>query len=1108
MARAGNVRFRIGAAVVALLTAGSLAGPVTAARASQPGGRALGSGSVAAAASSAVSASTGSGVAAGQAAPQSRSGTLAGTVFAPAGASQPGGTAVCVRATLLSGSQAVASQRQAARAATPLTAAPGRARSTASAITAGDGQFQLPGLAAGLYRLTYRLCSRGGLPMAAGALAAPRQSRLALVTAGRTRLLPSATLRQPEAAIVAEHTAAWLRGHFASASGAAAGPASSKGHITGTVAAPSGRGLRGICVFIFSRKRGIQTHTGPAGGYLSTLAPGRYRVAFESGCGDHGNWLLQFYKNTPNQAKARTIVVKSGKTTRHIGAIMHAGGEIRGTVTNTAGKPVNGICVAPIEARADGFFAFGEKNGRYDVHGLEPGNYTMQFSAGCGSTGNFAPQAWKNKSPGQQPTVLHVTHGRVFRHIDAVMAPGAEVSGKVTLSTTGAPLAGVCVAVFGGGALSGVQSFTRTRADGTYLAKSLSTGKYRLDFEPGCPNNADFLGARLPVSVQLSNGTNTGGVNIALSPGGKVTGMVTSKSGQPLPGICVFVEGRDGFGQVHTSASGHYTVGRLASGKYEVDFSTGCGSTGSFAPQSFDNEANSAGADLVPVTAGQTSSGINAVMQPGATITGRVTDSAGHPVSGVCVAASPGNELLIPMFGRVKNGRYRLGSLPPGQSSIFFEDCGTTKLAAQGYGAPPGMSDGPLVQLPAGRVTGHLNGVMIASGNISGTVRTTAGRPLGDICATAFGRHTGAITQAMTNRHGRYTITDSPPDTYRVQFFNCFLGNVAPSWYRNEPGPRSATPVVVRARATRRGIDARLAKGGSVSGVVTDQATGKPVSNACIDIFSTDFSPLNINDQFAITGSKGRYTARNLASGSYFAEFFPCGSQPNLTSEFRRVHITAGRHTPAVSAALRPGGSVSGVVLGGNPATSQPGICVDLDPLSPTVIGGSAISAHAGAFTAVGLAPGQYRVHFGDTGCSGGLVPQWYLHQASFATATTITVQAGATTKLQPDTLATDGQIAGTVTGPGHAALSGVCVTVARVPARAQQPARAVSRAGTYAISSLLPGRYRVQFSAGCGATGLATQWWQHASSAAKSTLVRVRPNTVTSGISATLRRN
>jgi hypothetical protein len=348
-----------------------------------------------------------------------------------------------------------------------------------------------------------------------------------------------------------------------------------------------------------------------------------------------------------------------------------------------------------------------------------------------------------------------------------------------------------------------------------------------------------------------------------------------------------------------------------------------------------------------------------------------------------------------------------------------------------------------------------------------------------------------------------------PPDTYRVQFFNCFLGNVAPSWYRNKPGPRSATPVLVRAGTTTAGVDTRLAKGGSVSGVVTDKATGKPVNNACVDILSTDISPLDINDVSAMTGSKGRYSVGNLATGSYFAEFSPCGRQLDLTSEFRRVHITAGQHTSGLNKTLRPSGSVSGIVLGGSSATGQPDICVDVDPVRANVFSGFALSTRGGAFTAVGLAPGQYRVHLGDLGCSGDLVPQWYLHQASFATATTITVTAGATTKLQPDTLPTDGQISGAVTGHGGAALGGVCVTATQVPARAaQQPVRAVSRGGSYAITQLLPGRYRVKFSAGCGAAGFATQWWQNASSAAKATLVRVRASTATTAISATLRRH
>jgi hypothetical protein len=63
-----------------------------------------------------------------------------------------------------------------------------------------------------------------------------------------------------------------------------------------------------------------------------------------------------------------------------------------------------------------------------------------------------------------------------------------------------------------------------------------------------------------------------------------------------------------------------------------------------------------------------------------------------------------------------------------------------------------------------------------------------------------------------------------------------------------------------------------------------------------------------------------------------------------------------------------------------------------------------------------------------------------------------------------------------------------------------------VSRTGGgYRLVGLVPGQYKVKFSAGCGSTGYLTQWWQAASSAANATPVGVGADQVVPDISATL---
>ena len=102
--------------------------------------------------------------------------------------------------------------------------------------------------------------------------------------------------------------------------------------------------------------------------------------------------------------------------------------------------------------------------------------------------------------------------------------------------------------------------------------------------------------------------------------------------------------------------------------------------------------------------------------------------------------------------------------------------------------------------------------------------------------------------------------------------------------------------------------------------------------------------------------------------------------------------------------------------------------------------------------------------------------------------------------------LALDGSVTGSVTGPGGTPLTGVCVSAVGL-SRGAVPVIAVTAGGGYTLGGLSPGRYRVEFSSGCGAVGYATQWWKNAGSAAAATVITVAADATVAGISAALRR-
>jgi hypothetical protein len=97
--------------------------------------------------------------------------------------------------------------------------------------------------------------------------------------------------------------------------------------------------------------------------------------------------------------------------------------------------------------------------------------------------------------------------------------------------------------------------------------------------------------------------------------------------------------------------------------------------------------------------------------------------------------------------------------------------------------------------------------------------------------------------------------------------------------------------------------------------------------------------------------------------------------------------------------------------------------------------------------------------------------------------------------------------ITGTVTSAaaGHPVLASICVQAIPV-ARGLAPLLTTSGVhGRYRLAGMLPGSYRVEFSANCGTSGYATTWWHDATSAATATIVHVPAGVTRSALNATL---
>ncbi|HEX9031533.1 MAG TPA: carboxypeptidase regulatory-like domain-containing protein, partial [Streptosporangiaceae bacterium] len=724
----------------------------------------------------------------------------------------------------------------------------------------------------------------------------------------------------------------------------------------------------------------------------------------------------------------------------------------------------------------------------------------------------YLAQWWRDAPNLKASNPVRVQFATVTRHVGATLALGGKITGIVRFrNRSGRPLRGMCVFVDGSSALGPVSTGASTARDGSYLIEGLPTGRYSLAFGPGCGSNGNLLYQNYGHLVSVTAGA-TKRIDAFLQPGGILSGTVTSAAGgTPLHGICVGIGSLGDF--TSTRSDGTYSMDQLPPGRYAVSFVGGCGSAGSYAPQWYPGRARSFYAARVTITAAKDTSGIDAAMKPGATISGTVTTRSGYKVSEVCVGAlDPGTASAFGELGDTlsRDGSYRIANLAPGQYQVVFFWCGVgAGYAPQWFRSAPGPGRAALVDLPRAATVTGIDAVLRPAGAITGTLSDSAGNPIQFACVSVINRRAGGFSELYDLViGGGYFIGGLPPGSYDVQFIDCGGVGYATQWYSGKALQRTANPVFVTARHVTKGIDAVLTTktgSGSISGRVTAKATGRPVGGACAVAYRNGLYA------FATTSDNGDYTIKGLSSGSYHVSFSGCRRSTPYAGATRPglVRVISPGKVTGIDEALVLAGSISGAVLGGLPTpVAEPGICVDVVAAADGALVAFAETGLGGRYLVGHLAPGTYQVYFGDPFCPGGtegLVPQWYDGKHTRAAATSVVVQPGKASVGVGATLLADGTIAGTVTGPAPAStpLTGICV-IAR-PLNGTSPVYAVSDGGGYSLTGVRPGRYQVEFQSGCGATGYAAQWWNGASSAAGATVITVAPGAVTAGISAAM---
>ena len=365
--------------------------------------------------------------------------------------------------------------------------------------------------------------------------------------------------------------------------------------------------------------------------------------------------------------------------------------------------------------------------GEYAIKFLPSGRYDVEFYDPNQSSG-YVTEFYNGKLSASEAEPVSVSPGRTTSGIDAELVErrsvGSSISGVVFDASGQQPIAGIEVCAYD--ANEEVELFGRcatTEANGGYSISGLPNGGYLVEFSspldsglnyaPQYYDNTESL--EQAIAVEVGPESADIGIDARMHEGGRVAGQaVDASTAASIAGISVCAYAGPAGAEVGacatTDQNGRYTIAGLPNGDYEVEFSVPPESTLDYVTQYYEGQRSATAATLVPVTAGETSSGIDARLQLGGRVTGRVTVAAGSPLANVLVCALVSLEEAVACTLSGSDGEYAIAGVPADSYAIGF-DAGKSYVV-QYYDDTSSYNDAQAVAVAAGRASTAIDAAM------------------------------------------------------------------------------------------------------------------------------------------------------------------------------------------------------------------------------------------------------------------------------------------------------------------------------------------------------------------------------------------------------------
>ena len=252
-----------------------------------------------------------------------------------------------------------------------------------------------------------------------------------------------------------------------------------------------------------------------------------------------GSYYVEY--SDPNDLYESTyagpFTVTAPNTTTNANIQVDLGGSITGTIVNAAtNAPLADVC-----ATIYYYYYYSSSGactngaGTYTLSGLGSGSYTVDF---------YDPNNVYAASSYSQS--VSVTQGATTPNINGALSVGGSITGTVTSS--GTPVAGICLGLESLNALVVNDDYTCSEVNGTYQLSGLGAGQYDLEFyDPNDLYVTQYYNNQPSESsataITVTQGATTANVNASMVLGGVISGKVVgSDTNQALADVCTYAE--------------------------------------------------------------------------------------------------------------------------------------------------------------------------------------------------------------------------------------------------------------------------------------------------------------------------------------------------------------------------------------------------------------------------------------------------------------------------------------------------------------------------------------------------------------------------------------